>query len=130
MSKIKDKQLVEILRDYIELPTYSGFENISITTKGLFGDYPINIAAVRGRIDELTTLIANGADINTRGEHGYTPLHEAVEQEHIEAVLLLLKHKPNLNIKNNDGLTPIELAQLIKQEKIIELLNHSKKLNK
>jgi ankyrin repeat protein len=115
-------RLGELLVEYSGLPEYSEMGTPTVNTKSLFGDYPIHIAATRGMPDEITLLLENGADVNAKGEHGYTPLHDAVEQGHIEAVQLLLRHGATRSIRNDDGDTPIELAALLHEEAIRELL--------
>lgn len=118
--------LQSILKDYANLPEYSGLCEPTIHSKSLFGDYPINIASTRGIIDEIATLISHGADINAQGEHAYTPLHNAVEQGHIEAVKLLLSNNANVGLKTEDGNTPLELARLLDETEICHLLSNTK----
>ena len=113
-----ERKLKDMLKDYSGLPEYSGMEALSVSTKSLFNDYPINIAATRGISDEISLLIANGADINTKGEHGYTPLHDAVEQGHMEVVKLLLTYGADKSIKNDDGTSPAGLAELLGETEI------------
>ncbi|MCP3675940.1 MAG: ankyrin repeat domain-containing protein [Gammaproteobacteria bacterium] len=116
-------KLDAILREYSELPEYSETAVPAVNTKSLFGDYPINIAATRGLISEISTLLDHGADVNAMGEHGYTPLHDAVEQGHIDAVKFLVEHGASVAIKNNDGDSPTELAKLLKESEIHRFLN-------
>lgn len=117
-------KLEVILQEYSTLPEYSEMEIPAVDTKSLFGDYPINIAASRGLINELLTLLNNGADINAKGEHGYTPLHNAVEQGHIEVVKFLVSHRANIANKSVDGDTPLELAKLLNENEIYFFLNN------
>lgn len=127
MINVNDKdsdKLNEILKEYAGLPEYSGMDIPAIDTKSLFSDYPIDIAATRGILDEVTTLLAHGADVNAIGEHGYTPLHDAVEQGHVEIVKILIKNGADVSIKNDDGNSPLELAKLLKEEEIFKLLQH------
>ncbi|WP_413111584.1 ankyrin repeat domain-containing protein [Thaumasiovibrio sp. DFM-14] len=109
------KRLESILRNFAELPEYSEVPLPSLNSKSLFGNYPINIAATRGLIGEVSILLENGADISAKGEHGYTPLHDAVEQGHIEIVKLLVDRGASIAVMNNDGITPIELAKLLNE---------------
>lgn len=118
-----DKRLESILRDYAELPEYSEMPIPTVNTKSLFGDYPINIAATRGLIEEVSILLGSGADINAKGEHGYSPLHDAVEQGHIDVVKLLVDRGASIAIKNTDGDTPKELAKLLNETEIYRFLN-------
>jgi uncharacterized protein len=117
------KGLEGILRDYADLPEYSGMPMPTVNAKSLFGDYPINIAATRGLIEEVLILLGSGADINAKGEHGYSPLHDAVEQGHINVVKLLVDRGANIAIKNTDGDTPKDLAELLNETEIYHFLN-------
>lgn len=118
-----DDKLNRILKEYSRLPEYSGMGVPAVHTKSLFSDYPINIAAARGILEEIVTLLAHHADINARGEHGYTPLHDAVEQGHIETIKFLLKNGADVTIKNDDGDTPVDLAKLLEEEEIFRFIS-------
>jgi ankyrin repeat protein len=116
-------KVIELLNDYQKLPEYSEVELEDVNQVSLFGDRPINIAATRGAIDEMATLIANGAHINNSGEHGYTPLHNAVEQGHVLAVEWLLKHGADSSLQNANGLNPLDLAKALDENDIITLIS-------
>ncbi|WP_018414755.1 ankyrin repeat domain-containing protein [Teredinibacter turnerae] len=123
MTNSKNDRVKEILREYSGLPEYSEMPIPKVNDKSLFGDYPINIAATRGLIEEISVLRGNGADINANGEHGYTPLHDAVEQGHMEVVKFLVDLGANIAIRNADGDTPIELAKLLNETEIHSFLD-------
>lgn len=123
VTNSKNDRVAEILREYSGLPEYSEMPIPAVNDKSLFGDYPINIAASRGLIEEIAALLDNGADINTQGEHGYTPLHDAVEQGHVAVVKFLVDRGANITLKNIDGDTPIELAKLLDETEIYHLLS-------
>ncbi len=126
MDNNNDKRLHEILKEYADLPAYSGMNIPSVHTKDLFGNYPINTAAIRGFPEEVVILLSHGADVNAIGEYGYTPLHDAVEQGYIEIVKLLLKAGANISAKTADGDTPITLAAILNEEEILHLLQNRK----
>lgn len=105
------------------MPDYSQMPIPTVNDKSLFGDYPVNIAATRGLIEEISALLGSGADINAQGEHGYTPIHDAVEQGHVDAVRFLVDHGANIAIKNTGGETPIELAKLLDETEIYHFLS-------
>jgi len=115
-------KLDKILHEYSQLPEYSGMDVPDVHSMSLFGDFPINIAATRGLIDEARVLLSHGANINCSGEHGYTPLHNAVEQGHLEMVKFLVDHDARVDIKNSDGDTPKDLAKLLGEDKIHDLI--------
>jgi ankyrin repeat protein len=114
----------EVLQRYMEedLPEFAGLELNEVNQVGIFGNYPIHVAAVRGFLDELKALIEGGADVNATGELGDTPLHDAVGQEHVEAVRLLLQSGADRKRMNHDGNTPLDVARMHGREDIAELL--------
>lgn len=123
MTPQNSDKLNRILKEYSELPEYVGVGIPTINTKSLFDDYPINIAATRGILEEVVVLLSNGADVNAKGEHGYTPLHDAVEQGNKEVIKVLLKNGADVSIKNDDGDAPIELAKLLEERDIFQFLS-------
>ncbi len=123
MDNFEGKKLTAVLNKYAELPEYSEMGAPSINTKSLFGNYPINIAAARGLLNEVMTLLSHGADVNAAGEHHYTPLHDAIEQGHIEVVKYLLTHGANPLSKTDYGDTPSQLAKKLKENEIFEFIH-------
>ena len=117
-------ELDVVLLEYSELLEYSGLTLDGVNKLSLFGDRPINIAATRGLINEVKVLLDNGADINNRGEHGYTPLHNAVEQSNIATVKFLLEKGADLEVKNDNMITASELALLLEEKEIYNILNN------
>lgn len=125
----KSYKMLNLLKKYNELPEYIGMKLSSIHQKSEFGDYPIHIASVRGSIDELRLLLANGADINAVGEHGYTPLHNAAEQGFIDVVAFLLAQGADVLIENDHHLTAKALAKIIDNDEIYQKIDDFEKEN-
>ena len=115
-------ETAKILEVYSELPDCFGTTIRGVNTRYPSGDFPINIAATRGNLDEVVTLLDAGSDINSHGEHGYTPLHSAVEQGHLNLVLLLLQRGADPGRQTDGGDTPMELAKLLGETAIYEVL--------
>lgn len=115
--------LADLLVDYSQLPEYSGITLADVDQISLFGDRPINVAATRGSIAEMETLLSAGADLNSPGEHGYTPLHNAVEQGSKEAVEWLVANGANRFAINDWGMSPSDLAAALGEDAIRGLLN-------
>ncbi|AMU97536.1 MULTISPECIES: ankyrin repeat domain-containing protein [Xanthomonas] len=113
----------DLFKDYGQLPEYIGIRLLDVNQVSLFGDRPINIAATRGSISELEVLVSLGADVNSAGEHGYTPLHNAVEQGMVVAVKWLLERGANKEAVNDAGMTPRELALVLDEKELVEMLN-------
>lgn len=112
----------DIFKDYRTLPEYAGQTLLDVNQVSLFGDLPINVAATRGSIEEMETLVASGARLSDAGEHGYTPLHNAVEQGKIDAVVWLIEHGADRCARNDAGETPADLAILLGEHDIAAVL--------
>ena len=113
----------DVLQRYIDedLPAFIGVDLRDVNQAGNFGERPLDVAAVRGDIDEILALLEGGADINAPGELGNTPLHEAVSQQKLDVVKLLLSRGASLNISSEFG-TPLEMAMRTGDEQIVSLL--------
>ena len=66
-------------------------------------------AAKAGDLNEISLLLAEGADFNGAGSFN-TPLHAAVTGKHHEILAILLDSSADVNLRNVKGLTPIQLA--------------------
>lgn len=62
-------------------------------------------------LDEVKSLIDNGADLNECSSNGNTPLHKAIMLENIPAVRLLIINRAQLFIKNKKGETAYDISQ-------------------
>ena len=71
-------------------------------------------AAMLGRLDIVTALIDNGADIQRKGQFGYTALHAAAQNGHLDVVQALVKYGASVNCKNEDGDIPLILGKIRK----------------
>lgn len=107
------KELENLLSDYSRLPEWLDEPIPEVNSQSLFGDYPLNVAATRGRLYEVKLLISGGAKLDQKGEHGFTPLHNAVEQGHANIVDFLLLQGADTSIQTDDGHTPAGLASLL-----------------
>ena len=120
--------LSEVLATYSELPDWAE-TGCELNQPNNYGDYPINVAATRCRIDEIELLLAAGADVNQRGEHGFSPLLSAVEQGCLLAVAYLLEKGANPDLASSDETTPEALAELLEEHEILLLLKNWKSTN-
>jgi ankyrin repeat protein len=114
----------DVLRRYREedLPAFCGSALENVNQRGLFGEYPLDVAATRAALDEVLALLDGGAEIDAHGEHGNTALHEAVDQGHAEVVRVLLDRGASPTEKNDDGMLPIEIAKMYNRSDLIGLL--------
>ena len=61
-----------------ELPEFVGLPLEDVNQAGNFGDAPLHVASIRGRVDEVNALLSAGARVDARGQFGNTPLREAI----------------------------------------------------
>ena len=61
-------------------------------------------------VDEVRSLIGQGAEVNGVDEYGRTPLHIAAAAGQLDIVKLLITHRARLDIKDNAGHTPLHYA--------------------
>lgn len=118
----------EVLKRYKDedLPAFCDVNLTDVNQVGLFGERPLDIAAVRGSIEELTALLDAGAEVNAPGECGNTPLHEAVSQGHFAVAKLLLEFGATTEIRNQSGQTPLDIARMHNRDDLADLLDASK----
>ena len=124
----KNLTAAEVLRRYKdeELPEFCEIPLEDVNQVGNFGDRPLHVASVRGRMEEVEALVVAGADINAPGELSNTPLHEAVSQEHVPVIRFLLEHGASPNLKNEFGKTPLDIAREKGRGDIVDLLERRK----
>jgi len=127
-----DPQQDDVLTKYMadDLPEFSGHEYVAVETIGNFGNYPINVAATRGIISEISWLVSNGANIDSKGELGNTPLHDAAGQGHCDAVRFLLELGADSKIRNDFDLAPVDVAKLMNHIEVVDLLRNDQKMNR
>mgnify|MGYP001570576771 CR=1 FL=1 len=114
----------EVLARYLdeELPDFTGMISLTVNQRGRFDSYPLNIACVRGAVDEVAALIAGGADINAVGELGNQAIHEAIECGSHEIVQMLLAAGARIDTANDFGKSPSDLAKDSENAKIRQLV--------
>ena len=74
------------------------------------GESALMMAALKGQIDAVRTLIARDADVN---KTGWTPLHYAAstpQESQVAAVALLLEHHAYIDAESPNGTTPLMMA--------------------
>jgi ankyrin repeat protein len=105
-----------------DLPAFCGIDLTDVNQVGLFGERPLDVAAVRGDLEEIYALLDAGADIDAQGEHGYTALHEATAQGHSDAVRILLQFGARTDIRNEFGDTLLDIASSRNRKDLVEWL--------
>lgn len=117
------KNLTDVLSSFGHTAEFAGIDLIEPNQQGIFGTRPLGIAATIGDIEAIEILLEAGADIDGKGEDGYTPLHDAVAHGKLEAIRYLLKKGASLTSVNDDGETPRQLAESIRREDVIKLID-------
>ena len=94
-----------------------------------YGRSPLHYAALHGNLDEVKSLIANGADINMQDDGGMTPLQFAVQEKRQLVITFLLSLNANPNLLDAHGNGSLWTAVMTTKKitfdtdiKIIELL--------
>jgi uncharacterized protein len=93
-------------------------------------------AAFRGKKEIVRLLIEHGAEINARddwkgnmtkpdGTEGWTPLIFAADSDHEEVVRILIEKGADVNVKTKSGITALSLAQLWRNEEMIQMLKQA-----
>jgi hypothetical protein len=77
-------------------------------------------AAADGKLDQVTSLVRQGAGINSRDGDGQTALMTAVDEGHRDVVIFLLDNGADVNLMDHMGITA--LAQSISDPQMLRLL--------
>ncbi|PIA25119.1 hypothetical protein AQUCO_12500026v1 [Aquilegia coerulea] len=85
-------------------------------------DISIHDTTEKREMDETNDLIKCGADINLTDKYGQTALHVAVHKGNLQTIKTLLDQGANVNKADSRGWTPKNLAQLLEQKSIYDLL--------
>jgi hypothetical protein len=111
ISKDGCKQLVQVLD---ELRAASVLTSVLEQGTTESGKTALHLAAWKGDIGCVATLVAFGADVNRYsmgpGNYGKTAIFYAITQCRDDVVQLLLEHGANVRIVNNKGQTPRSLS--------------------
>jgi len=102
-----------------------GVQEISPARKWLEGGglTPLHLAAERGHIEVMKSLLAAGADVLAKDDDHWTPLHFAARDGRKDAAALLLENHADVNARaKSDRWTPLLLAAFNNQLAVAELL--------
>jgi predicted N-acetyltransferase YhbS len=76
-----------------------------------WGAKPLHVAAARGQVQSIDTLLARGAAINSIDGDCETALHWAVRHDRLDAVKALIRHGAYLSMEGGAGvMTPLDYA--------------------
>lgn len=85
-------------------------------------DLPLMLAALRGDLDAVERLIAQGVEVNGTNRAGGTALMTAAIQGHAEVVRLLLSKRAAVNARNNKGWTALMYAAWNGHTDVVKML--------
>ena len=71
---------------------------------------PLRAAAYRGRLDIVSCLVENGADVNARNNFECTPLMVACYHGHMNVVTYLIERGANMDLQDKQGNTVLHYA--------------------
>ncbi|CDK30182.1 ankyrin repeat domain-containing protein [Candidatus Babela massiliensis] len=94
-----------------------------VNIKNKEGNTALMLAIIRNRLDIVKELIFHGADVNARGLENNTALMLAITFERIPIIYTLIDHGAEINVANDEGLTPREIANQLKLDSIVELID-------
>lgn len=83
------------------------------------GETPLMMAALRGQVPIMETLIARGAAVH---KDGWAPIHYAASSEEPKAVALLLDRGAPIDAKGPGGNTALMMAARYGKESVVDLL--------
>nr|XP_051694648.1 ankyrin repeat domain-containing protein 31 isoform X2 [Oryctolagus cuniculus] len=81
-----------------------------INKRNARGESRLHLAARRGNLSLVKTLIDSGANVNLKDHAGWTPLHEASQKGCSDVIVELLNAGANVNSGNLDGILPLHDA--------------------
>ena len=84
-------------------------------------------SAVKGDSEVVKKLIERGADADKNGEKRGKSLMLAVLNGHEDVVKILLEAGASLEIKDNDGKSVEDIAHMVGNEKIIDMIYEKKR---
>jgi len=79
-------------------------------------------AARTGDLDQIKSILNEGADINMQNIFGHTPLHGAAFNGKIDAVKMLIVSGADPTIKNCQKMTAYDVARVLNIEDVVEFL--------
>lgn len=86
------------------------------------GETPLHLAAIKGDVEEVRKLLAQGADPNLKDNAGWTPLHEACNLGHLGVVEELLQQGALLNTPGYQNDSPLHDAVRNGHVAVVKLL--------
>ena len=86
------------------------------------GTQPLIQAVITQNIEQVKTLLSEGADVNIKTKDGQTPLHIAARNGQVDIVDMLLAKGADFTVQNSNGRTIAGLAKVNGHMEIFELI--------
>lgn len=115
----------KVFKKYSRHVEFIGGELKDVAQVGAFGSQVLHLASFANLCNDIEELIQAGAAINAVGDLGLRPLHYAVLGGGLEAVRILLLRKADVHVENEYGETPVQMAYILAQAKIEDLLSEA-----
>ncbi len=87
-----------------------------------FGMTPLHWAVMEGLTDEVSTLLARGANPNVQDAMGMTPLHYAAQHGRTDIAALLLQRMTKPDLKDEDDMGAMQWAAIGGHQDFIDLM--------
>ena len=109
------------------------FKKDNVNQRDTYGMSKLHHAVIRSDIEQVKGLIKMGAGINTRDNYGWTPLHWAVFIRNSDICRCLVRENASLTIQTQRkwfkypaGKTPVEMARMVEDSAILDILGAKK----
>ncbi len=102
--------------------------NINIPDK--YGRTLLSKAAIDGKLEEIKSLVKEGAHLNPQDMNGCTPIYLAAQFGQAEAIELLYALGANIHTPDTDGKTPFCIAAQFNHSAALKVLYEAEESNK
>ncbi|KAF8795282.1 Ankyrin-3 like protein [Argiope bruennichi] len=82
----------------------------------------LHIAAGKGCLDMINSLLKKGANVNFLSDMHIVPLHYAAKGGHFEVVKCLIEKGAKVDVESVDGLTPLHWAAETGNKEVVDIL--------
>ena len=94
--------------------------------KNKYGESPLHLAAKRGDLTKVRSLLEGSVDVNAKDNAGWTPIHEAVMstkmQNTLPIVKLLVEAGADVNARSEEGSTVLHDASKYLSQEVVQFL--------